>query len=362
MAEEEWLRTEYAGHELYTLLDNASATDILAPDYWETVRDGQLAGEALYLDLKRMEEIVKHFSLRETNPRALLALHELCEAQFDVPGVLFEMDFPSLLPAHPLGVRITSWLRGHRYRISSTPDDYPPQREASFRTDHIPLTSVPVSNCYKDAGVWDTDYRPSDQYGPFEGAGAISSWRISLPKTLRQFDYRSISDVVLHIPCSSFGAGRLLERSASAAVEDWASAPPPFFFADSSAYGNVGKVLAINLEEDYPEKWKELAAGDPMSLDQVEDRPRFWARAHKSPVQSSEVTLFITPSTSEDNNIMLNDNIELTQDQSLGEYSTYSAMRSLDLAQTWSVSNLNPADESRPFQRGWLLIQFQLKG
>ena len=34
---------------------------------------------------------------------------------------------------------------------------------------------------------------------PFEGAGAISSWELSLPKNFRQFDYQTINDVILHI-------------------------------------------------------------------------------------------------------------------------------------------------------------------
>ncbi len=34
---------------------------------------------------------------------------------------------------------------------------------------------------------------------PFEGAGAISSWTLALPENFRQFDYQTISDVVMHI-------------------------------------------------------------------------------------------------------------------------------------------------------------------
>jgi hypothetical protein len=34
---------------------------------------------------------------------------------------------------------------------------------------------------------------------PFEGAGAVSSWQVSLPRTIRAFDYSTISDVLLHL-------------------------------------------------------------------------------------------------------------------------------------------------------------------
>ncbi|HCN84891.1 MAG TPA: hypothetical protein DIT07_14930, partial [Sphingobacteriaceae bacterium] len=40
-----------------------------------------------------------------------------------------------------------------------------------------------------------------ERYLPFEGAGAISEWKIELTEAeeLRQFDYYSISDVILHM-------------------------------------------------------------------------------------------------------------------------------------------------------------------
>ena len=37
-----------------------------------------------------------------------------------------------------------------------------------------------------------------ERYIPFEGAGAISKWRLELPDTFREFGYDSITDVVMH--------------------------------------------------------------------------------------------------------------------------------------------------------------------
>jgi hypothetical protein len=34
---------------------------------------------------------------------------------------------------------------------------------------------------------------------PFEGAGAISTWDLALPKSFQQFDYQTIGDVILHV-------------------------------------------------------------------------------------------------------------------------------------------------------------------
>jgi hypothetical protein len=38
-----------------------------------------------------------------------------------------------------------------------------------------------------------------ERYLPFEGAGAVSSWKLELPATIRSFNYDTISDVIFHI-------------------------------------------------------------------------------------------------------------------------------------------------------------------
>ena len=46
--------------------------------------------------------------------------------------------------------------------------------------------------------VFDFNFR-DDRYLPFEGAGAISQWRLELPSRVRLLDYNSISDVIIHL-------------------------------------------------------------------------------------------------------------------------------------------------------------------
>jgi hypothetical protein len=64
----------------------------------------------------------------------------------------------------------------------------PPQRTVSIAT----------STAQNDAGVFELNFR-DERYMPFEGAGAISHWKLELPKTFQPFDYQTISDVILHI-------------------------------------------------------------------------------------------------------------------------------------------------------------------
>jgi hypothetical protein len=59
---------------------------------------------------------------------------------------------------------------------------------------------VATSTAQNDAGVFELSFH-GQTYLPFEGAGAISRWRLTLPDPdgFPPFDYRSISDVLLRM-------------------------------------------------------------------------------------------------------------------------------------------------------------------
>src|SRR6185369_10338796 len=68
-------------------------------------KEGLLAGEKLYLDIKRMEmayhdlnrreyELTKHVSLLQVNPLAVLQLRATGRATFTLPEAVFDMDGP----------------------------------------------------------------------------------------------------------------------------------------------------------------------------------------------------------------------------------------------------------------------------
>jgi hypothetical protein len=56
--------------------------------------------------------------------------------------------------------------------------------------------TIATSSAQNDAGVFEFSFR-DERYMPFEGAGAISSWQLTLPKSFRSFDYHT------HSPTSS---------------------------------------------------------------------------------------------------------------------------------------------------------------
>ena len=79
--------------------------DFVKFNYWDGGRKGLLSGEALYLDVKRMEmayhdnnkrefELTRHVSLRQLDPLALLTLKATGTCQVTIPEWLFDLDCP----------------------------------------------------------------------------------------------------------------------------------------------------------------------------------------------------------------------------------------------------------------------------
>ena len=77
----------------------------IQPNYWDSGHQGLLAGEALHLDLKRMDldyhnynlrelELTRHVSLRQLDPIALLSLKITGSCTVTIPEWLYDRDCP----------------------------------------------------------------------------------------------------------------------------------------------------------------------------------------------------------------------------------------------------------------------------
>ncbi|KAI9766290.1 MAG: hypothetical protein M1839_004995, partial [Geoglossum umbratile] len=337
---EEWLENRYTSEQLYAWMDGSvrnlfyqtflladdlakkaqkafhfeqgsNASEFIEQGYWDTGRDGLLSAENLYLGLKRMEasyldnrnhdfEISKNVSLRQIRPWALLSLRENGLAEFSLPEVLFDVDFPghyyrriksvSLSVPCVVGpytsINATLTLLNHKYRISTTGAKYEESAtdggDSRFRTDHIPITSIAVSHGLQDSGTFSLDFH-DERYVPFEGAGAISTWRIELPPTtVQQFDYNTISDVILHMRYTGLNGGMSLRNAALTAVQR---------FQDSVKDVDVtdGLFAMFDLKNDYATEWCRFmlrATGDgddvSMTLAGLQDRLPFWTKTRKA--------------------------------------------------------------------------------
>jgi hypothetical protein len=86
-----------------------------------------------------------------------------------------------------------------------------------FRDSLSVIQSIATSHAQNDGGLFELSFR-DERYLPFEGAGAISQWRIELPKATNRFDLDTIADVVLHVLYTAREGGEPFKEAAVEAV------------------------------------------------------------------------------------------------------------------------------------------------
>ena len=202
--------------------------------YWESTQQGLCSGEKLQLALREMEasylednkrelELTKHISMALINPMALEELKASGSCLLDLPEELFDMDYQGhyfrrvksvsiSLPcvAGPYTtINCTLRLVKNATRIKTTiPSEYAHNQDADgiwieddrFRESIVPVKAIATSSGNQDSGLFELNFR-DERYLPFEGAGVISQWKLELTEDsqLRQFDYSTISDVIIHL-------------------------------------------------------------------------------------------------------------------------------------------------------------------
>jgi hypothetical protein len=197
--------------------DHTSA--LLGGDYWAPAHAGLLAGSQLLVDLEQLEkrhlettptslEIDQTFSLFQMDPAALVELRETGSTVFEVPEHFFDIHYPGQYRRRIRAVRVTiPSVTGPHSNVSATLS----LEDSRVRTDPDPAAAlqhlppirpggVATSTAQNDAGVFELTFH-GQTYLPFEGAGAVSRWRLTLPDPdgFPPFDYRSISDVLLRL-------------------------------------------------------------------------------------------------------------------------------------------------------------------
>ena len=272
-------------------------------NYWDGGRKGLLSGEALYLDVKRMEmayhdnnkrelELTKHVSLRQLNPLALLTLKATGTCQVTVPEWLYDLDCPGHYMRRIKSVSLSipsvvgpytsinctlSLLRSSLRKSPIAGDDYARQGSEDDRfVDYVgAVQSIVTSGAQNDSGMFETNLR-DERFLPFEGAGAESTWKLELPKDYRAFDYNTISDVILHVrytarqgvdPTKVKGAlDDLLKRANQANLALLFNLRYDFP-AEWSAFANGNANLPVRLSKDH---FPYMVQGETLAIDALE--------------------------------------------------------------------------------------------
>lgn len=201
-------------------LKDSDKTDFIKNNYWDGLRKGLLAGDRLLFDLRTMESAYQERNKRELeinravplsliDAEALIKLQTEGKCDFVLPEILFDLDFPGQTYRRIRGVQLEIHcnassgqgvnaklsLLNNKIRTTPVAENY---AASDYLLSRIGITTIATSQAEAYAGVFNFDFR-DERYLPFEGAGVDSSWRLELPTNFHQFDYESISDVILHV-------------------------------------------------------------------------------------------------------------------------------------------------------------------
>ncbi len=261
--------------------------------YWDSLKKGLLSGEKLQYDLRRLEttyleqnrrefELTKHISLLTLDPLALVKLKETGRCFINLPEEIFDLDYPGHFFRRIKSVSITlpcvtgpyttvsctlRLLKNYIRINSNLTDGYAHAQDDSgiwtddprFVESNIPAKSIATSNGQNDSGVFELSFR-DERYLPFEGAGVISEWSLELfsdlplnnpdpgnpdfGRPLRQFDYSTISDVIVHIKYMAREDAGPFKNGAIAYLRE-------YFSKDVTTHS----VRLFNLRQEFPTQW-----------------------------------------------------------------------------------------------------------
>ncbi|NOU20142.1 MAG: hypothetical protein HOO91_21510 [Bacteroidales bacterium] len=308
---EEFIKNKYTNEELYTWMRGSlktlyhqvynlayelakkaektycfergiSSSNFIQAGYFDAGRDGLLAGEQLYVGLKQLEaayqnerghdyEITKHISLRQINPLALIELRENGKCEFAFPEVLFDMDYPGhykrriktvsisipCIVGPYTGINATFSLLENKFRNTAIGgkkyEEDTEETDTRFTTYNIPIRAIAASTAQNESGMHELNFK-DERYLPFEGAGVISWWRIELPE-VKQFDYQTISDVIIHVRYTSSEGGERLKKSAIESVQK-------FMNANEELAKDQGLFTIIDLKHDMTSEWNKTFSSE----------------------------------------------------------------------------------------------------
>ena len=202
----------------------------IQPNYWNSLYEGLTSGEALQLDLERMEatymqqnerrlEIQKIISLAALDLAAFTNLKDNGECIFDITELDFDYDYPghycrqikSMTLSFPalLGpyqnIHATLTQTGNKTLLIPDSEGVEylleggDQPDASvLRVDTRANQQVALSQGINDSGLFEVNFN-DERYLPFEGTGAISSWKLDMPKDFNRIDFDNLTDVIIQL-------------------------------------------------------------------------------------------------------------------------------------------------------------------
>jgi hypothetical protein len=177
-------------------------------------------------------------------------------------------------------IRTTGLVSEAGYKADPTPYT---DAEERFVVSPKAVKALSTSSGDDDAGMFQLDLR-DEKLLPFEGAGAVSTWTIEVPRDTNRFPLHKVSDVMLHLRYTSRDGGAALRAVALATGET----------------GNRLKrrVRVFSARGDFQVQWAKFVQG---SVDQSENTlelpiaaRHFWSFFGEDPVNIVSIEVSAT--------------------------------------------------------------------
>ena len=201
-------------------------------NYWSSLNHGLLTGETLQLDLQRMEaaymqqnqrhlEIQKTISLKQLDAKAFSDLTTNGTCTFDLSEKDFDLDYPGhycrqiktlslsfplvVGPYQNLHVTLTQTANRTLLNDDNGGVDYlldggnTQPISSVLRVNLMVNQQIALSQGVNDSGLFMLNFNDA-RYLPFEGTGAVSSWKLDMPKDNNQgINFDNLTDVILQL-------------------------------------------------------------------------------------------------------------------------------------------------------------------
>jgi hypothetical protein len=233
-----------------------------------------------------------------------------------LPEQLFDMDYPGhylrrlrdvslTIPcvAGPYtNVNCTLTLASSKVRFNpsagSGANAYPEKQGTDPRFIYYSgaTAAMATSHAQDDSGVFTVNFR-DERYLPFETAGAVSSWVLTMPPACNAFDFDTITDVVFKLSYTARYGGDLLRSQAFAAATLPARPAQTQAAAIAAAPAQSGRDRLFSVKHEFPSGWYGLLnpSGSAASYGQLPlritpDRFPFQYRGRK--VTTADIEVF----------------------------------------------------------------------
>ncbi len=198
--------------------EKGTDADYIKGGYWDSLHEGLLAGETLQVHLTQMEsaymqrnkrrfEIEKTISLGQVQPEALLRLREKGECLFELSEDLFDRDYPghycrqiaSLSVSLPTLIGPYQNIHATLTQLRNSTRLAPDLDNMVLRNDWQVNQQIALSQGVNDSGLFTLNFA-DERYLPFEGTGAVSVWKLAMPKENNPgVDIDNLTDVIVQL-------------------------------------------------------------------------------------------------------------------------------------------------------------------